>query len=522
MERPPQVRWRLRPVQVPGLAPSIEVGEQGLVLGRDPQCEVVLDPELYPAVSAKHARLRVDGEALWLEDLGSTNGTLVAERSVRSYRLQHGELFRLGPEGPRFAALAPSVAGPSRALERTAFVQRTSGPALEEVRAELGSSASPPQPVPARGPGTGRIAWLAAGLALTLAVAGLWIWRQGSEGRRVLEDLQLETTALASQFEAERAQARERELAAEAWESERQRLAGERDVLTARLAELERQAATAAELSDLRGRLEVAELELGRFDPVAPLRELERVERAVVLIEAREVFRDGRSGQVLHFTDASADRPGGFNLEGRGEAFARESTGSGVCISPEGLILTNAHVVLADPGARPIWIEPGVALDRDRELTVVFSGSSVRHPARLVGYRRSEREDLALLAIEPFEGMPHVEGLDLESEAPPRGTEVFAIGFPLGKRVLQAGDTVIASAFKGIVSRAVDPFLQMDAAVHPGASGGPVIDASGRIVGIVTAMQSMDPRASASQIGYLLPIAHARPLLESLASADTR
>jgi S1-C subfamily serine protease len=77
---------------------------------------------------------------------------------------------------------------------------------------------------------------------------------------------------------------------------------------------------------------------------------------------------------------------------------------------------------------------------------------------------------------------------------------------------MQQGETVIASTFRGIVSRKVRSYLQVDAAIHPGASGGPVIDGTGNVVGVVTAIHPVDREGKASAIGYIIPIAEAGEL----------
>ena len=149
---------------------------------------------------------------------------------------------------------------------------------------------------------------------------------------------------------------------------------------------------------------------------------------------------------------------------------------------------------------------PDVELEARIKLRVVFSGESQRHEAELIKWVSDGREDLALLKIEPFQGMPFLEPPLLNAPPPLRGTEVYLIGFPLGKRVFHQGDTMLASTFKGVLSRVLDEYLQVDAAVHPGASGGPLIDGHGRLLGVVVGMQATDDRASSSAIGYIIPI----------------
>ena len=65
---------------------------------------------------------------------------------------------------------------------------------------------------------------------------------------------------------------------------------------------------------------------------------------------------------------------------------------------------------------------------------------------------------------------------------------------------------MLASTFRGIVSRRVGPYLQVDAAVHPGNSGGPVIDGQGNILGVVTGMQILADGSGSSAIGYVIPV----------------
>ena len=66
---------------------------------------------------------------------------------------------------------------------------------------------------------------------------------------------------------------------------------------------------------------------------------------------------------------------------------------------------------------------------------------------------------------------------------------------------------MIASTFRGIISRSVESYLQVDAAVHPGASGGPLIDGAGHVLGVVVGMQSTPDSGGANQIGYIIPVA---------------
>ncbi len=133
--------------------------------------------------------------------------------------------------------------------------------------------------------------------------------------------------------------------------------------------------------------------------------------------------------------------------------------GSAVLVRADGLAVTNAHVVGG---------EAQVAL--------------LRHDGtQLVGIVRAKdvREDLALLEIEALpEGLRPVE---LNALAPQVGSEVYAIGHPLG-----LGWTISRGIISGLPILNGRPMVQTDAPISPGNSGGPLVDEHGHLVGIVT------------------------------------
>ena len=168
----------------------------------------------------------------------------------------------------------------------------------------------------------------------------------------------------------------------------------------------------------------------------------------------------------------------------------RRSTGSGFVIDPNGLIVTNAHVV-ESAGSIQVRLADGR-----------------RFPATVVG--RDNRVDLALLKIE---GAGRLTVLPLgDSNRLRVGELVLALGNPFGLE---------QSVSFGIVSRKGAPltvaapgfdFIQTDAAINPGNSGGPLVNVSGEVVGV----NSMAARNGS--IGFAIPSNLVKMLLPQLAS----
>ena len=188
--------------------------------------------------------------------------------------------------------------------------------------------------------------------------------------------------------------------------------------------------------------------------------------------------------------------------EPRGEPLERRvphGLGSGVIISEDGYILTNNHVI-SDRAGDPAD-EITVHLDDGTELE-----------AELVG--RDERTDVALLKIERT-GLPYLTMAD--SEMLKVGDIVFAIGNPLG--VGQTSTMGIVSATErtnlGLLgNQGYENFIQTDAAINRGNSGGALVDAKGRLVGINTAIFSRT--GGNIGIGFAVPTRLARTVVLEL------
>jgi serine protease Do/serine protease DegQ len=173
--------------------------------------------------------------------------------------------------------------------------------------------------------------------------------------------------------------------------------------------------------------------------------------------------------------------------------------GSGVVVSPDGYILTNNHVVA----------------DAD-ELTVVLSDGR-KFMAKVVG--ADPKTDIAVVKIDAA-GLPSATFAD--SDKLRVGDVVFAVGNPLG-----VGETVtmgIVSAKSrnvGILDdvNGYEDFIQTDAAINMGNSGGALIDAKGRFVGINSAIVS--PSRGNIGIGFAVPVNMAVSVMKSLIETGT-
>jgi serine protease Do len=165
--------------------------------------------------------------------------------------------------------------------------------------------------------------------------------------------------------------------------------------------------------------------------------------------------------------------------------FGRErSTGSGVIVSNDGFIITNAHVV---EGSRSIRVK----------LNGKRVGRSSVFDAKIVGSDRSL--DLALLKIEAagLKPLPFGNSVDVK-----QGQFVLAVGSPLGmENSISLG--IVSSSSRQLSEDDPRIFIQTDAPINPGNSGGPLVDVQGRLVGINTFIVSQS--GGGEGVGLAIP-----------------
>ena len=183
------------------------------------------------------------------------------------------------------------------------------------------------------------------------------------------------------------------------------------------------------------------------------------------------------------------------------EVYPSAESGSGFLVDAEGRILTNHHVI----GGNAPKIE----------VTLADSEDHKRYEAEVLAV--DESNDLALIKINPDKPLPH---LDLGSSEDLRvGQKVLAIGNPFGlEGTLTTG--IISSLGRSIGDRngVLEEMIQTDAAINPGNSGGPLLNSSGAVIGVNTAIYGKGGNIG---IGFAMPISRARPLLEFVRSGGT-
>jgi serine protease Do len=165
-----------------------------------------------------------------------------------------------------------------------------------------------------------------------------------------------------------------------------------------------------------------------------------------------------------------------------------KALGSGFIIDPDGLIITNNHVV---ENAEDVVVR----LSDDREFSAEILG-------------RDPKTDLALIQIEAPTDLPHLELAD--SDRVRIGDWVLAIGNPFGlEHTVTAG--ILSARGRMIGAGPYDDFLQTDASINPGNSGGPLLNLQGDVIGINTAIV-----AGGNGIGFAIPTNMARKIVNQL------
>jgi putative serine protease PepD len=184
------------------------------------------------------------------------------------------------------------------------------------------------------------------------------------------------------------------------------------------------------------------------------------------------------------------------------EGAEESGSGSGFVLRPDGYILTNNHVVNFS--------------DDDKKITVVF-GDGTEAKGTIVG--TNDSYDLAVIKVKESALRPLTLG---NSDALAVGDSAIAIGAPLGLDgtvtygIISALDRPVTAGTQGDVSYI--NAIQTDAAINPGNSGGPLLDATGRVIGVNSAIATMIGGGEGGSIGlgFAIPVNSAKRIAEEI------
>ena len=479
-------------------AGQIDVLNQNFIgMGRHPLCELKFDPDKDLDVSSRHASAFLQNDMFVLRDLGSTNGTFVnAKRLTDDHVLADKDVIQFGQNGPKveFRLLkdAPAEVAPvgAEAGGTSVFPQKpprasrgANPPPPRRTGGAAPSSGSKPPTAPVASGGstttrvraevarqTAHLRRTTLGLfGLLVVVTGAYFW-QSSASARALEANRREMLLLLDSLIHERDSATANaQLMHEALDSARAR--------AARLAQELRQAPSDPEAQAvLRQKLDLAikqQRDLSRAAKLDAAAITAANEDAVALIFVQ--FYDGRT-----FT-------------GSGFAVRSNPTGS--------FLLTNKHVVV-DTGGK-----------RAERIGVVFNHSNQNFRAEVVSVHPTQ--DVALIHVTVAKGTPVVKGLVGENPPVQVGEPVEVIGFPLGLDLPMGGDWskvgVATTLTLGTASKVLPDLIQLDSYGAEGASGSPVFNRNGKVIGLVYGGQ----KGSNGRIVFAVPIKYGAELVGS-------
>jgi len=441
-------------------------------IGRHPLSDLRFDAEQDLDASTRHAAIVRTGDAFVLRDLGSTNGTFVnGERLSAERPLHDGDALRFGVHGPEvsFHLLREEEEVVMRAVQAPKPAAAPPGTGAAAAGPRPGAAPPKPKPRPGTGPDdrttpTPR----AAAPPSRTAVLRAEVSAHRSRARALLVTLGVIVIGA---------------LAVVYWQGKTTGdvIAGQQhqvDSLAAQVAALQRlqqqaDSAKAALESQLRAERDPARLAQLRTQLAQATQRSDAIEQARGVDYRAIQNRNDSAIAVIYVRFADT---------------TRMWTGTAFSVTRGGRMLTNKHVVLNGD-------------ERPRDIAIQFSGSADVHPARLE--RVSPDADLAVVQLESEGPFPVIAGF---ADTPAAvGAPIALIGFPGG-----GGATVQAKLVSGSVTRVVpDSLYEVDAFSGTGASGSPIFDRDGKVIGIE--FGGLAGSGGTAIVG--LPIARARALL---------
>jgi S1-C subfamily serine protease/pSer/pThr/pTyr-binding forkhead associated (FHA) protein len=454
-----------------------------VAVGRHPDNHLQLDPEQDLDVSGRHAVFARSAGRWIVRDAGSRNGTLVNGHPAHGDTgLDDTDQVRLGGDGPvlevrlvpdsvpdRKPEVRPSAAAAPKArgapLRRTEGVTQPPEPrrssTTQRIRIEVGKQ-------------TRRLRIL-AGVLLVVLVAGVgyvvWDRRQQAADRaseRAEAQARVDSIVAASAASIARLQGEMEGLASALRRSQDEVQQLQRDLASAEAA------GQTGEAARLRRQL-------------ASATQVMSLQQAAARVDFRRIYDLRNPAVAMIWTEFA---PGDV------------TTGTAFAVSGDGVLITNRHVVYGPDGSR-----------RPQRLAIQFSNSSQVWRATVLGV--SADADLAAIRVHGIVGrIPTIPIPDSVSARP--GDPIATIGFPGGTDVpmrSQGEENLVRTTLTaGTIAKALPDLLQIDGYGAQGASGSPIFDAAGILLGVLYGGEA----GSNGRIVFAVPVPYITTLLSSL------
>ena len=407
--------------------------EQPVVtIGRHPSSDVHFDPDVELDVSARHAELRASDLGWSVYDLRSTNGTFVnGDRVPEHRRVFTGDVLSFGRRGPRVEVRVLDVprGTPPRGSVATAGRRDTHMRIAQAVEAETASLK--------------RLFALALGAVVVIGGVAFGLWHQRTSAR------EHELLSLIARSESVSVPLMQTIAAMQARDSQFARLLSQRD------SALAREMATGRQLmSSAKGASPEAVALLSQRVALET-----RLRRALTQMDFPRVHDLNDAAVAMIVSDVD-----GVNVAGT--AFA---------VAPNGLLVTNKHILRTKDGKPP------------RRIAVLFANTTNWQEAQLV--RVSDDADLALIQTQSATAVPVVAGVSRAGRDTRVGSPVASIGYPHAVDTPMEGTGLDVRArtttTAGTVSKRIAEVLQIDSYAGRGSSGSPVFDIHGNVVGVI-------------------------------------
>ena len=411
-------------------------------VGRHAMSDLHFDPQGDLDVSTRHAEFR-EASGIWtIADQSSTNGTFVnGERITGERRLNDGDVVSFGANGPRV-----EVRGVGRATPATAFQpELKAGAPVSAPKPRMDTSARVAVAVREQTRSMRRGFMLGGGALIAAGAVGFFFWQ------RVVTRRELALTSVVAHSDST-LKALEKQLAS-ARPGDSVTTAAQRQELQARKRDIANMNAQIAGGTATRGSVEALSKRMDRTSAM---------QRSIAQMDLSKVYDLNDAAVAM----VASDFDGKYIA---GTAFG---------ITRSGLLVTNRHVVRSQAGL--------VA----RRILVIFANTTNAWlPVRIVRLGESDDDDLALLQIDVPGNYPVVAGVSREGAAAKVGAPVAAIGYPGATDLPMEGTglkiTARTTITPGTVSKRLGNVIQLDSYAAHGASGSPLFDAAGNVVGVI-------------------------------------